>query len=96
MSVNKNRFNILIREGDDVNRLGLRVKYLCLSLMCEYHEHLHGELLGFEKTKEIYSLEVVPKDCRCGITQVLVDECRQPKDASLVDRVRLQAHKTSS
>lgn len=93
MSVNENRFNKLIREEDEVSRLGIRVKYLCLSLMCENHKQLHGKLLGFERAKEIYCLTAVPKNCRCGISQVRVDELGQPIDARLVEKVRSQVHK---
>ncbi len=96
MSINENRFTNLVRAENNATRLGISVKYLCLSLRCEYHTHLHGELLDFDKVKEIYSLNVVPNKCCCAITQVLIDEHGQPKDSNLLERLRLQAHTKNS
>ena len=90
MSVNENRFNKLIREENDVKRLGIRVEYLCLSLMCNHHSNLHGSLISFDKAKETFNLDSAPDDCRCGISQILIDENGMPTSMSLIERVRSQ------
>ncbi|MBS3667999.1 hypothetical protein [Vreelandella boliviensis] len=91
MTVNSMRLEKILRETEDVKRLGIPVKYMCLSLMCEYHKSLHGELFNIEEIKDLYSLENVPEDCRCGVTQVLVDEVGKPRNPRVVEKARLQS-----
>lgn len=91
VTVNGMRVKKLLKYEKDVKRLGISVKYICLSLMCEHHKLLHGELFEFSKIMEIYNLENVPEDCRCGITQILLDEEGMPRTPGLVSKIKSQA-----
>ena len=91
MTVNSMRLDKILKENEDVKRLGISVKYMCLSLMCEHHKSLHGELFDVEEIKDLYSLENVPEDCRCGVTQVLVDEAGKPRNPRVVEKAKSQA-----
>lgn len=90
MSVNSMRIEKILKEDEDVKRLGIQVKYMCLSLMCEYHKPLHGELFDIEEVTELYRLDIVPEDCRCGVTQVLVDEMGKPRNPNVVENAKSQ------
>lgn len=91
MSPNEKRLQKVLRDEQSVNRLGIPVKYMCLSLMCEHHKSLHGELLDISEVMEIYKLESVPEDCRCGITQILMDETGNPRTPEIVEKAKSQA-----
>lgn len=91
MFVNSMRMKKILKENEDVKRLGIQVKYMCLSLMCEHHKSLHGELFGIEEITALYRLDNVPEDCRCGVTQVLVDETGKPRNPNVVENVKSQA-----
>ncbi|OLO09680.1 hypothetical protein BTW08_00920 [Salinicola sp. MH3R3-1] len=91
MTVNRMRLDKILKENEDVKRLGISVKYMCLSLMCDHHKSLHGELFDVEKIKDLYSLENVPEDCRCSVIQVLVDEAGKPRSPSIVEKAKSQA-----
>lgn len=91
MTANRMRLDKVFKENEDVKRLGIPVKYMCLSLMCEHHKSLHGELFDVEEIKDLYSRENVPEDCRCGVTQVLVDEAGNPRNPSVVEKAKSQA-----
>lgn len=91
MSVNSMRFGKILKEADEVKRLGISVKYMCLSLMCEHHKSLHGEVLDIGEVKSIYSLDNVPDGCRCGVTQIPVDETGKPIIQTIVEKAKSQA-----
>jgi len=91
MTVNSMGLDKIIKENEDVKRLGIPVKYMCLSLMCDHHKSLHGELFNIEEIKDLYNLENVPEDCRCGVTQVLVDEAGNPRNPGVVEKAKSQA-----
>lgn len=91
MAVNSTRLNKILKEDEDVKRLGIPVKYMCLSLMCEHHKSLHGELFDTEEIRELYGLENVSDDCRCGVTQVLVDEAGELRNPRVVEKAKSQA-----
>jgi hypothetical protein len=91
MSANEMRIQKIVREESDTKRLGIKVKYMCLSLSCEHHQALHGELFEVEKIKALYDLANVPADCRCAVTQVLVDDQGNPLTPAIVERAKAQA-----
>lgn len=93
MSINESRIKRIISEDAEVKKLGLKVKYMCLSLACDHHRSLHGELFGFGEIKTIYALESVPDGCRCGVTQVLVDNQGNPMTPKVVELAKSQAGK---
>lgn len=90
MSVHEIRIQKVLREEEDVKRLGVPVKYMCISLACKHHESLHGELLDIDTIKRVFSLNTVPDDCRCGITQILVDKSGVPLNPGVVERAKSQ------
>lgn len=91
MSANKLRIQKIVREESDTRRLGIKVKYMCLSLSCEQHQALHGELFDIHKIKTLYDLANVPTDCRCAVTQVLIDDQGNPLMPTVVERAKAQA-----
>lgn len=91
MTVNSMRLDKILKDDEDVKRFGILVKYMCLSLMCAHHKSLHAELFDVEEIKDIYSLENIPEDCRCGVTQVLVDETGKPKNPRVLEKAKSQA-----
>lgn len=88
MSVNSMRLEKIIKEGEGVKRLGIPAKYMCLSLTCEHHKSLHGELFDIGEITSLYSLDNIPEDCRCGVTQILVDETGKPRNPAVVEKAR--------
>jgi len=91
MSANEMRIQKLLREESDTRRLGIKVKYMCLSLPCEHHKSMHGELFEIEQLKKTYDLSNVPADCRCAVVQVLVDDLGNPLTPSIVEKAKAQA-----
>lgn len=90
MSVNQSRFDKLYREQNDAVRLGIKVKYICMSIQCPHHADLHGEILDFDEVVKIFSIENVPDGCRCACTQILVDDSGKPITPGVVERIRNQ------
>lgn len=91
MSVNEMRIQKVLREENDTKRLGILVKYMCLSLSCKHHQSLHGELFGIDEIKKLYDLTRVPAECRCGVIQILVDDHGHPLTPSIVEKARSQS-----
>lgn len=52
MAANEMRIQKLLREESDTRPLGIRVKYMCLSLACGHHKSMNGELLETEQVKK--------------------------------------------
>ncbi|MEL7966049.1 hypothetical protein AAG587_06720 [Vreelandella neptunia] len=92
MSVNSMRLQKIIKEDKDVKRLGISVKYMCLSLMCEHHKSLHGELFDFGEVTSLYDLDNIPEGCRCGVTQILVDETGKPRNPAVLEKAKSQTN----
>lgn len=91
MSINSMRLEKILKEEESVKRLGIPVKYMCLSLMCKHHTSLHGELFDIVEVQRLYSLDNVPDGCCCGVTQILVDETGKPRHPTVVERAKSQA-----
>ncbi len=91
MSVKELRLKKLTLLEEQVNKLGIDVKYVCLSISCSYHRALHGKLFDAEQIKEIYSLENIQDDCNCSFTQVLVDHLGNPNNPKTIEKIRSQS-----
>lgn len=94
--VNEMRITKLQREAKDTERFGILVKYLCLSAMCKHHSHLFGELIDYHVALSLYSLDMVPDDCRCAVSQVLVDENGEMRSKALKERIAKQREKLNN
>ncbi|MCK0716463.1 hypothetical protein ACFO0U_01135 [Chromohalobacter sarecensis] len=90
MNINKMRSEKLFREQDDAVRVGIKVKYICMSNQCSHHEHLHGEIIEFEQALEIFSIKNVPPGCRCACTQIVVNDSGEPVSTNLVEKIKNQ------
>lgn len=96
MPVNEMRIKKLLREESDTKLVGILVKYMCLSLPCEHHQSLHGELFEIEEIKKLYDLTNVPAECRCAVIQILVDDHGNPLTPSIVEKAKSQASRKKS
>lgn len=90
MSINKLRIEKFLREENEAKRLGILVKYMCLTLSCVHHQSLHAELLDVEKIKEIYNTSSVPNGCSCAVVQILVDAHGEPLTPSIIRKAKTQ------
>ena len=87
MSVKKMLFEKLEREQNDVVRLSLKVKYLCMTSVCKYHYPLNGEILSYDEVRAIYHPDSVEDDCNCGASQIMVGDDGEPLYPKVVERV---------
>lgn len=93
MTINHSRFDKFLREEAETRRLGIGVKFMCLSLPCMHHESLHGVLHSSDEIKSIYHPDIVPDDCKCAIVQVSVDDKGNPRIPRIVEKARGQLEK---
>lgn len=71
-------------------KVGSSVKYMCLSLACEYHSDLHGELFDADEIRNIYGTDDVQEDCKCAIIPILVDPQGNPVIPRQVEKAKAQ------
>lgn len=77
---------------DAEERLGIKTKQLWFSALSpttrRTHAEKHGDVLTTQKVKEFYSKDGNAINCRCGQSQILVDDEGNPIDTALVDRTK--------
>lgn len=90
MSVNEMRIAKFNSENENARRLGIRCKYLILSLTCQHHSQLHSELLTDSEMIENYIISAAPNNCTCAVVQTLVDDKGAPVISRPVERAKAQ------
>ena len=95
MSVQESLIRKIEQEEADVKRLGINVRYLCFCSACKHHNYLLGKLLTIEEIKVVYFSSEFPDDCRCAISQILVDTHGNRIHAGIVDKVKNTTLKNS-
>lgn len=86
MGIKQSRFDKFLKEEAETRRLGIGVKFMCLSLPCIYHDLRHGVLHDPDEIKSLFHPDLVPDDCKCGIVQVLVDDKGGPRAPGVVEK----------
>ena len=90
MTIKKMRVDALTRDLKQAKSFGLSSKFLCISLSCKHHCHLHGELITADKCLDIYDVNNVQDDCKCALSLILLDDNGDPLSRGIIEKVKSQ------
>lgn len=84
------RLNKLQREKKQSEGFNIKSKHMVLSLNCEDHQHMHGELFSAIELERLYSKDNISDSCNCTFVLILLDDKGAPYSPGLITKAKQQ------
>ena len=90
MEIKTIRLNKLQREKKQSEDFNIKSKHMVLSLHCEGHRHMHGELFSAIELECLYNQDSISDSCNCTFVLILLDDKGVPYSPGLITKTKQQ------